>query len=160
MSKKKELVELFESQIRLRVLAGDIPEPLREVSIFPERKWRVDYYWAKARLAIELEGGVAMHMTPDRDGNIRRSRHMMPKGWREDSHKYATLAVMRCHLMRFDIDMVRDGYAIQYVQDFLAHLPKPSLAKVPKSDPPRYLLRSLLDAMQGHGQEKEAAAKG
>lgn len=35
-----------------------LPEPRVEVKFHPERKWRFDYCWPHAMVAVEIEGGI------------------------------------------------------------------------------------------------------
>ncbi|HKA75316.1 MAG TPA: hypothetical protein VKE26_26170 [Xanthobacteraceae bacterium] len=36
----------------------DLPEPVAEYAFHPERKWRFDFCWVEARVALECNGGV------------------------------------------------------------------------------------------------------
>lgn len=38
--------------------AKGLPEPEREHRFHPERKWRWDFAWPDAKLALEVDGGV------------------------------------------------------------------------------------------------------
>lgn len=46
--------------LRSRVLAqlADLPAPETELRFHPRRKWRLDFAWPEARVALEVHGGI------------------------------------------------------------------------------------------------------
>jgi very-short-patch-repair endonuclease len=60
---------------------------VREHRFHPERRWRFDFAWPDALVAVEIEGG-----TFTRRGG-RRSRHTTGKGHQEDCRKYNAAAI-------------------------------------------------------------------
>lgn len=43
---------------RAACVARGIPEPVREYRFAPPRRWRFDYCWQAAMLALEIQGGI------------------------------------------------------------------------------------------------------
>ena len=67
-----------------------LPGPVAEYRFHPERKWRFDYAWPDAKVALEVEGGV-----------WTGGRHTSPAGFLKDIEKYNAAArlgwrVLRC----------------------------------------------------------------
>lgn len=83
-------------------------EPLREYKFHPDRKWRFDFYFPIAKLAVEIEGGMAMY-----------GRHQRPGGFEKDAEKYNAAALMRITVLRYTTRMVTNGTAINDVLTFL-----------------------------------------
>lgn len=54
-----------------------IPEPVREFRFHPERRWRFDFAWPDASVALEIEGGIYCS-----------GRHVRPSGYAADCEKY------------------------------------------------------------------------
>lgn len=83
---------------RLRQIAPGAPAPAREYRFAPPRRWRFDFCWVAARLAVELEGGV-----------WSGGRHTRPSGYESDLEKYNTAIVegwrvLRCSSRMLDSD--------------------------------------------------------
>jgi len=67
-----------------------LAEPVAEYRFHQRRRWRLDYAWPAAFVALEVEGGV-----------WTRGRHTRPTGFLKDMEKYNTAtalgwAVLRC----------------------------------------------------------------
>lgn len=67
-----------------------LPAPLTEHRFHPDRKWRFDYAWPDAKVALEVEGGV-----------WTGGRHTSSSGFLKDIEKYNAAArlgwrVLRC----------------------------------------------------------------
>ena len=69
---------------------GDGSEPEREWRFHPVRRWRFDFAFPDARVAIECEGGT-----------WSRSRHVRGKGYAQDCLKYSAAAAMGWAVLRF-----------------------------------------------------------
>ena len=61
----------------LAMLARDIPDPRPEFKFALPRKWRFDYAWPDALLAVEIEGGL-----------YKGGRHQTLNGFVDDAEKY------------------------------------------------------------------------
>ena len=48
----------LEATMALHIRANELPEPEREYRFAPPRRWRFDFAWPAAMLALEVEGGV------------------------------------------------------------------------------------------------------
>ena len=70
-------------------------EPVKEYQFHPERKWRFDYAFVEAKIALEVEGGVHTG-----------GRHVRPKGFLNDMEKYNAAATMGWRLLRTTPDML------------------------------------------------------
>lgn len=79
-------------------------DPATEVLFHPTRKWRFDYAFARAMVAVEIEGGT-------RQGG-RHSRH---EGFERDCEKYNEAAILGWKVLRFTTEMVTTGTAINTV---------------------------------------------
>lgn len=40
------------------LVAGGLPEPVREYRFHPTRRWRFDFCWPEQKVALEVDGGV------------------------------------------------------------------------------------------------------
>lgn len=54
-----------------------LPEPVTEFQFEPARRWRFDYAWPEAKVALEVEGGI-----------WTGGRHTSAKGFSRDMAKY------------------------------------------------------------------------
>jgi len=90
---KGELRKAREAEARrlfFRMLAiARLPEPETEVSFHPSRKWRFDYAWPAAKIALEVEGGV-----------WTQGRHTRGSGFVKDMDKYNAAAVLGWRVLR------------------------------------------------------------
>lgn len=75
-----------------------VPVPVQEYRFAPPRRWRLDWAWPAARLALEVEGGV--FPSQQRDGGRRRGRHVSISGFLGDVEKYNELACRGWRLLR------------------------------------------------------------
>ena len=66
-----------------------LPQPVTEFRFDPARRWRFDYAWVDARLALEVEGGVWTH-----------GRHTRGAGFLADIEKYNRATILGWRLLR------------------------------------------------------------
>lgn len=87
----------------------------REHRFHGERRWRFDFAWPAAMVAVEIEGGTYAR----RPG--RRSRHTTPHGHQQDCEKYNAAAVAGwCVLKYTSADLDRRPYQVcQQIQQAL-----------------------------------------
>jgi hypothetical protein len=83
-----------------------INQPVREFMFHPDRKWRFDFYFPQAKVAVEIEGGAG-------------GRHQRIAGFRADCVKYNAAALMGIRVFRYTTDMVTSGMAIEQVKEAL-----------------------------------------
>jgi len=100
-------VSNLEAEFLFLCRALGLPEPEREARFDPVRKWRFDFLWRDARLAVEVEGGVWM----------KNGRHTSGKGYSADAEKYNSAALAGFLVLRFTADMLRDGRAEATLRD-------------------------------------------
>ena len=81
--------------------------PEREHRFHPERKWRFDLAFPDLKLAVEVEGGLWVN-----------GRHNRGAGFREDLHKYNSLALQGIALLRFLPEQMRSLEAIMVIKQF------------------------------------------
>ncbi len=99
-----ELEDLFSFHVR----AAGLPEPEREVLLVPSRKFRFDFVWREQKLAVEVDGGEWV-----------QGRHQRPAGFRRDAEKVALASAQGYRVMRVTGSMVRDGTALDLVEQVL-----------------------------------------
>ena len=85
-----------------------LPVPIPEFRFHPTRKWRADYAWADAKLALEVEGGV-----------WTRGRHLRGAGFLADIEKYNALACAGWRLLRVTPDQLATGRAVLMIAECL-----------------------------------------
>ena len=66
-----------------------LPAPETEYKFHPERKWRFDYAWSDAKVALEVEGGV-----------WSGGRHTSSRGYMNDIEKYSEAAALGWLIVR------------------------------------------------------------
>jgi very-short-patch-repair endonuclease len=84
-------------QIQCKALKLPIPETEHR---FCTRRWRFDYAFIKAKLAVEIEGGIFI-----------RGRHSRGKGMLADMDKYNSATIYGWSILRFVPDQVEKGTA-------------------------------------------------
>jgi len=80
-----------------KVLGG--PPFEREYLVAPPRKWRLDFAWPAAMIAVEIEGGI--------HEGASRGRHMRQEGFAADCEKYNAAALMGWRILRLTPDMIQ-----------------------------------------------------
>ena len=80
--------------------------PAKEYVFHPVRKWRFDYAFLGAKIALEVEGGV-----------YTGGRHIRPKGFLGDVDKYNAAAVMGWRVLRVVPDRLRTFATIEMIKD-------------------------------------------
>jgi hypothetical protein len=90
------------------------PMPSPEYRFHPKRRWRFDYAWSDAKIAIECEGGTW--------GN---GRHNRGKGYAADCEKYNQAILLGWRVLRFT---KIDSNAIEIVETLYKQTMKGSLA--------------------------------
>lgn len=79
-----------------------LPIPDREYLFAPEvAKWRFDFAWPAAMIAVEIEGGVEHGL---------RGRHVTPAGFRADARKYNEAAFLGWRVFRLTPDMIDTAF--------------------------------------------------
>ena len=82
--------------------------PVREYAFAKPRRWRFDFAWPDAMLAVEIEGGL-----------YSNGRHSRGKGYEADMEKYNAATLKGWRILRFSPAMVTNGTAINLVLEAL-----------------------------------------
>ncbi len=87
-----------------------IPPPTTEYRFHPVRRWKMDYAWVSAKIALEVEGGV-----------FSGGRHTRGAGFLKDCEKYNSAALLGWIVLRVTpsalctaetVDMIRQARAL------------------------------------------------
>ena len=81
---------------------------VREYLAVPGRKFRVDFAWVAAQLAVEIEGGI-----------YQGGGHTTVTGIKRDVEKGNLLTLAGWRLLRFHGDQVRSGEAVAVIRQAL-----------------------------------------
>jgi very-short-patch-repair endonuclease len=92
--------EIFLMQCRALKLAPD-----REYRFDPARRWRFDFAFVGQKIAIEVEGGV-----------WNGGRHTRGAGFIADCEKYNAAAESGWMVLRYAVDQIKSGDAINQVE--------------------------------------------
>lgn len=77
----------------------------REHVFHPGRRWRFDFANVRARIAVEVEGGI-----------YQAGRHQRPGGYVKDMEKYNAAVLDGWMLLRFAPEQVLDGTAAEAIR--------------------------------------------
>lgn len=99
------MTKKLESQLLDQILDAKLPRPKTEHQFHQDRGWRFDFAWPSLMVAAEVEGGT-----------WTRGRHVRPKGYAEDCHKYAEAALAGWLVIRVTGDMIRSGVAVDMIK--------------------------------------------
>lgn len=88
--------------------ATDLPLPVVEHVFAPPRRWRFDYAWPSARVALEVDGGT-----------FTGGRHVTGAGYSRDLEKLNTALIMGWRVLRVTPAMVEDGRALAWLETLL-----------------------------------------
>lgn len=82
-----------------------LPEPTSEFVFAAPRKWRFDWAWPAAKIALEIEGGAWIG-----------GRHTRGKGYIADLEKYNAAATLGWLLVRATPQMVISGEVFEWLK--------------------------------------------
>lgn len=95
-----------EEEFKLHLKATGLQEGcLREYRFHDKRRWRFDFAWPEAQVAVEIEGGVYV-----------RGRHTRGQGFTKDCEKYSIAASEGWLVIRATPEQVTSGDAIEWAQ--------------------------------------------
>lgn len=83
-----------------------LPEPSTEYKFHAERRWRFDYAWPDAKVALEVEGGVWVG-----------GRHTSAKGFLNDIEKYNAATVLGWKVLRCTPQMLRTLATVKMIKE-------------------------------------------
>lgn len=81
--------------------AAGLGEPVPEFCFAPPRKWRFDWCWPEAKVALEIEGGIWI-----------KGRHNRGSGFKKDMEKYNAAACLGWRIIRCTPDEFANGSVI------------------------------------------------
>lgn len=84
--------------------ASRVPEPELEFVFASPRKWRFDYAFVPAKLALEIEGGAFIV-----------GRHTRGRGFSNDLVKYAEAAILGWTVLRATPEQITNGTAFGWL---------------------------------------------
>lgn len=82
-----------------------LPPGERNFRFSPPRRWKFDFAWPGAKVALEVEGGTWIS-----------GRHSRGKGYEQDAEKYNMAATQGWMVLRATTDMVVDNRAADWVR--------------------------------------------
>jgi very-short-patch-repair endonuclease len=95
----------LEAIMALHIRANNLPEPEREYRFAPPRRWRFDFAWPAAMLALEVEGGV-----------WSTGGHTSGKGFTDDCEKMNEALVRGWRVLRVTGQQVKSGAALDWLR--------------------------------------------
>ncbi len=100
----------IEEALALQLRIEQIPDPVREFKFCPNRRWRADFAWVyPIRLLVECEGGI-----------WSGGRHVASSGFLNDMEKYNHATMLGYRLLRFDMNWIRSGKAVEMIKTLLS----------------------------------------
>jgi len=97
-------VSALEAKMALHIRAYKLPEPEIEYQFHPQRRWRFDFAWPDALVAVECEGGT-----------WSGGRHVRGAGFEADARKYAAAMLRGWRVFRVTDAHIDSGEAIEWV---------------------------------------------
>lgn len=98
----------MEEQFALQIKQVGLSPPAREFRFHPKRKWRGDFAWPELKIMVEIEGG-----------EYSNGRHVRGCGFANDCIKTNEAQKLGWRVFRFTGTHVRNGYAIQFLEEIL-----------------------------------------
>ncbi len=99
----KRKMQVINGQFQLKLIALEI-EFVTEYKFNPIRKWRADYFFPSANLALEIEGGA-----------FTNGRHTRGKGFVNDMEKYNAMTLQGIKLLRYTPDQLNQPTTINNI---------------------------------------------
>lgn len=87
--------------------AMKLPIPVKEYKFHPKRKWKIDWGFVDAKLAIEQEGGI-----------WSGGRHTRGSGFLKDMAKYNALTIEGWALLRFTPQQIMKGECYAQIKEW------------------------------------------
>jgi very-short-patch-repair endonuclease len=84
------------SKMLAAVKQAGLPEPVQELTFSPPRKWRFDFAWEQAKLAVEVNGGGG------------KGRHFTVMGATKDAEKANAAVVNGWAVLVFTVVSIKD----------------------------------------------------
>lgn len=91
-----------------------LPEPQPEWRFAPDRRWRFDWAWIGAKVALEIEGGV-----------FTKGRHTRGAGFVRDMEKYNAATLLGWSVYRVTPDQLYQPQTLELLRAALAGSARP-----------------------------------
>jgi len=101
--------EMVPDAFQLMCQAHGLPKPEPELRFCPPRRWRFDYAFPDAKLALEVEGGA-----------WTGGRHTRGKGFVADMEKYNRAVILGWRVLRCTPADVKSGKVFAMLKEALA----------------------------------------
>ncbi len=95
----------IEATLAAQIAEAGLPGPVREFVFALPRRWRFDFSWPTAHVAVECEGGIWI-----------AGRHTRGIGFEGDCQKLNEAALLGWRVLRVTGRMVDDGRALDYIR--------------------------------------------
>ncbi len=105
----KKICECLVLELAGQMRDVGIPTPERERTFAPGRKWKFDFAWPYAMIAVEVEGGIWGQ--GEQQGAHTRGAHFL-----SDAEKYNTAAIMGWMVLRFAVNHIKSGEAVKTIE--------------------------------------------
>ena len=95
-----------ERALETQLIQAGVTGYVKQHKFHPTRRFRFDYAWVDAMLAVECEGGTWAR---------RRTGHTTGAGYAANCLKYAEGVILGWRILRFTTDQIDDGTALRYI---------------------------------------------
>lgn len=92
-----------------QIMLAGLPEPVREFRFLPPRRFRFDFAFPDAMVALEVDGGL-----------YTRGRHQSITGYSNDCEKINLAQIHGWVVLRVVREQIEDGRALRWLQEALA----------------------------------------
>lgn len=108
-NRDKHELAYFQDVVLPLAMAG-YPRPTTQAMLIPGRKFRFDFCYAEARLAVEIQGQI-----------WRMGGHTSGRGVTRDAEKYNALTCIGWRLLIITPEMISSGEAYEWTERALRH---------------------------------------
>lgn len=102
------VVSELEDNLAWQMSISGLPAAMREFRFAPPRRWRFDFAFSTAKLAVEVDGGTWV-----------QGRHSRGEGFEKDCEKVNEAAARGWRIVRVTAAMISDGRALQAIEEAL-----------------------------------------
>jgi len=98
----------LEDLLMFHIKVAGLPEPVREYTFLPGRKFRADLAYVEKKILIEVQGGI-----------YTKSAHNTGMGLERDYTKYNLANLSGWRVLQFSRSMIEDGSAVEMIKKCL-----------------------------------------
>lgn len=107
----------LEDSLAAQIRLANLPSPLRQVRLIPNRKFLWDFAWKELKLALEVQGG-----------EWKLGAHTSGKGMARDCEKNALAQLEGYRAISVTGSMVRDGRALDLLRRLIGKPCEPKIS--------------------------------